>query len=95
MTTGNQTDEQPAAPPAVKASHTSLKRVAIIVSIVTALGWLLFFYKMGQTSEMALRYSTEAQESVGTWVLVLLAMSIGSVVLLVMARMARKRASTS
>ena len=95
MTTENHTDEKPVDRPAVKAGHSGIKRTALIVSIVTALGWLLFFYKMSQTSEMALRYSTEAQESVGAWVLVLLAMSIGSVVLIVLGGLAKKRASTN
>ena len=89
MTTENGAAEKPVDRPAAKAG--GIKRLALIASIVTVLGWLLFFYKMGQTSEMALRYSTEEQESIGTWVLVLLAMSIGSVILLVMARMAKKR----
>ncbi|QSB44744.1 hypothetical protein EB810_11190 [Altererythrobacter sp. FM1] len=72
--------------------HAKAKKVATIVSVVTGLGWLLFLYKMNQTSEMALRYSTEAQESVGSWTLVLLAMSIGSAVLIVVSGRAKKRA---
>ncbi len=48
------------------------------------LGWLLFFYKMSQTSEMALRYSDSAKEEIGTWSLVLIVwtlIALGMVVL--------------
>lgn len=87
----NDTDAKLGKWQGMKASHARTRRVAVIVSIVTALGWLLFLYKMSQTSEMALRYSSEAQESLGAWVLALLAMSIGSVAMLVIAGIAKKR----
>ncbi|MEL7729858.1 hypothetical protein AAG612_09990 [Citromicrobium bathyomarinum] len=75
----------------VIARHKKLKRFVIIACLITAFGWLLLFYKMSQTSEAVLRYSTEAQESVGTWTMWLLAMSVGSVALVVISKSAKKR----
>lgn len=62
------------------------------LTIVTVLGWLLFFYKVTQTSEMALRYSTEAQESIGMWAMVLIAMTcVSGLMLLLAGRVKRRR----
>jgi len=76
-----------------RESHATMKRMAVIVGAITGLGWLLFLAKMGQTSEMALRYSTRAQESVGQWTMVLLLMSIGAIVLIVLANQSKNRVS--
>ncbi|QSB43769.1 hypothetical protein EB810_08340 [Altererythrobacter sp. FM1] len=72
-------------------SHAKLKKWAKIVSIVTGLGWLLLIYKMAQTSEMVLRYSTEAQESIGRWTITLVLMTIVSVGLLLLSGKAKSR----
>lgn len=71
--------------------HAKLKKWAKIVSIVTGLGWLLLIYKMAQTSEMVLRYSTEAQESIGRWTITLVLMTIVSVGLLLLSGKAKSR----
>ena len=63
----------------------------MILGIATALGWVLFLFKMAQTSEMALRYSEAAQEDIGKWVLMLLVMTVVSIALFVMAGLAKKR----
>ena len=93
MTYGNNIDEKFSQWKGKAESHAKTKKLAAIVGSVTAFGWLLFIYKMGQTSEMALRYSNEAHESIGTWILVLLAMSIASVVLIALSGSAKKRAT--
>lgn len=71
--------------------HAKLKKWAKIVSIVTGLGWLLLIYKMAQTSEMVLRYSTEAQESIGRWTITLVLMTIVSVGLLLFSGKTKSR----
>lgn len=63
----------------LKDSHAKASKITRILVVVTALGWLLFLYKIGQTSEMALRYSSQAQESIGTWVMILLLLTVGSI----------------
>lgn len=75
----------------VATRHKKLKKLGIAAFLIAGLGWLVFIYKMMQTSESALRYSTEAQESVGTWTMWLLAMLIGSVALIVISSSAKKR----
>ena len=74
-----------------KKGHAQTRRGAMILGIATALGWVLFLFKMAQTSEMALRYSEAAQEDIGKWVLMLLVMTVVSIALFVMAGLAKKR----
>lgn len=75
----------------LKKGHAQTRRGAMILGIATALGWVLFLFKIAQTSEMALRYSEAAQEDIGKWVLMLLVMTAVSIALFVMAGLAKKR----
>ena len=75
----------------LKKGHFQTRRGAMILGVVTGLGWVLFLFKMAQTSEMALRYSEAAQEDIGKWVLMLLVMTVVSIALFVMASLAKKR----
>ncbi|WP_375209706.1 hypothetical protein [Hyphomonas jannaschiana] len=56
----------------LQKSEQGIKTVSMIWKIfagLTILGIILLFVKMGNTSEMALRYSTKAHEEIGMWVL--------------------------
>lgn len=65
----------------LKEKCTQAIRLVKVVGGLTILGILLFFYKISQTSDMAMRYSTEAQESIGNWIIVLFFMFVGSLFL--------------
>ena len=64
-----------------KSKCNKAKRNVNVVGGLTILGILLFFYKISQTSEMALQYSSDVQESVGNWVIVLFIMFVTSLFL--------------
>lgn len=73
------------------AGYNKVMKIAVIASSVTALGWLLFFYKISQTSEMAMRYSDDAHASIGAWIAVLFVMSVVSAGILGMGAKVNKR----
>lgn len=56
----------------LQKSDQGLKTVSMIWKVLAGLtvaGILLLFVKMGNTSEMALRYSQQAHEEIGMWVM--------------------------
>lgn len=56
----------------LQKSEQGIKTVSMIWKVLAGLtiaGIILLFVKMGNTSEMALRYSTKAHEEIGMWVL--------------------------
>lgn len=67
----NDTDTQVAALRKLEKRHRQNKRTTLFMAIFVVLGWLLFLYKTAQTPEYVMRYSQEAQESMGQWVLYL------------------------
>ncbi|WP_417623120.1 hypothetical protein [Parasphingorhabdus sp.] len=75
----------------LRRAQAKKKRIGSIASVVAGLGWLLFFNKIGQTSEMALRYSQEAQESIGSWVIVLTLMTLFAAFMMISAGRAKGR----
>jgi uncharacterized integral membrane protein len=56
----------------LQKSEQGIKTVSMtwkVLAGLTVSGIILLFVKMGNTSEMALRYSTKAHEKIGIWVL--------------------------
>lgn len=74
--------------------RTQTKWIARVLYAITAFGWLLFLYKISQTSEMAMRYSETTQSAMGTWILVLFLMSLACAATRVLQGVANRREKT-
>lgn len=66
-----------------------------IMAALTAGLVVLLFVKMGNTSEMALRYSNSAQEELGTWVLGIAAMAGVTALMVYVTNAGRKKTAAS
>ncbi|HEX7341342.1 MAG TPA: hypothetical protein VF269_03605 [Rhodanobacteraceae bacterium] len=69
-----------------------LTMATIIVTAITALGWLLFFAKIAQTSDAYLRYSDAVHAQLTHWTIVLVLLTLVCIGLGMAAANARLRA---
>ncbi|MAO39216.1 MAG: hypothetical protein CMK70_03055 [Pseudohongiella sp.] len=53
------------------ATLMTLRTMVLATSGIFIAGLLLFYYKLQQTSDFAMRYDTQAQEQIGMWGLML------------------------
>jgi hypothetical protein len=68
----------------MEKAHKQTRRMGKIIAFIAGAGWLLFLYKISQTSEAALRYSRAAHEEMGRWqigLLIITALAVGYILL--------------
>ena len=72
-------------------SYSMMWKVILLVTIGVI---ALFLVKLGNTSEMALRYNQHAQTEMGNWMLVILGLAFMTVMFFFIGLMMRKRVGT-